>query len=68
MEPNNTSEHFEGFEYTASEISKYLYSTALGLFTVALKGKSQSTNFMPENPEAFKAWLDSHNIPDIKNG
>ncbi|MEZ5016080.1 MAG: hypothetical protein R2800_03455 [Flavipsychrobacter sp.] len=67
MKQNNTSEHFDGFEYKASEISKYLYSPALGLFTVALKGKGQSVNFMPDNPEAFKTWLDSHNIPDIKN-
>lgn len=67
MEQNNTNECFDGFEHTASEISKYLYSAALGLFTVALKEKSQSVNFIPENPDVFKAWFDRHKMPNIKD-
>jgi len=59
------SEDFEGFEHEASVISRYLYSKATGLFTLALKNGKETVHFTPKQPEAFKAWLDAHKIKDI---
>lgn len=57
--------NFEGFEYFAQELSKYLYSSTLGLFTISLKHNGEIINFIPDNPEEFKLWLEKNNIPAL---
>lgn len=61
-------ERYEGFDYPASAISKYIYSRVLGLFTIALKNQAGTINYTPEDPDAFKAWLDAHHVQDLNNG
>lgn len=61
----NKNEYFEGFEHKADILSGYLYSKATGLFTLGLKGSNVTVHFTPQQPEAFRQWLDEHNIKDI---
>ncbi len=61
-------ERYDGFDYPASAISKYIYSRALGLFTIALKNDTKTLNYMPEDPDTFKAWLDAHDVRDLNKG
>ncbi len=59
------NERFDGFEYTAQELSKYLFSPALGLFTILLKQNKQTIHYTPDHPEEFKRWLEENNIPTL---
>ena len=56
---------YEELEYKASELSKYKYSKALGLFTMSLKYSEVTIHYFPSNPEDFRIWLDSHDIEGI---
>lgn len=63
----HVNEEFEGFEHKAGAISRYLYSKATGLFTLALKNNQGTVHFTPKEPEVFKEWLDAHKIKDVNN-
>jgi len=53
-----------GFHYTADEISKYIESC--GIFSLLFKcGKI--IHFTPKDKVAFKDWLYSHKIENIKD-
>jgi len=54
---------FEGFDYTADEIHKYIYT--VGIFTISLKN-GQIIHHDPKDIEAFKEWLDNNNIIDLR--
>lgn len=56
---------FPELSYTASEISRYLYSPSMGMFTLSIKDSNETIHFTPENAHEFVQWLKYHNIIDI---
>ena len=59
----NKEERFEGFEYKAEEIHKYIYT--VGVFTISLRN-GKIIHHDPKDSEAFKQWLDNNNIIDLR--
>ena len=55
---------YPGFDYSAAELSAYIYS--IGLFIIALKPNGV-IQYEPHNPELFRDWLRFHGIRDINN-
>ena len=58
-----TVTHFPNFEYSASEIFKYIY--ILKDFTLMLND-GDIVKFTPDNEDAFKKWLDDNGIQNIR--
>lgn len=56
--------HFEGFDYPASQINKFIHTS--GIFTMMLKGTNRVVSYVPENVEAFMDWLTGHQVADIR--
>lgn len=55
--------HFPNFEYTASEIYKYI--NILKDFTLMLND-GDIVKFTPDNEGAFKKWLDDNGVQNIR--
>ena len=55
---------FPFFEYTAEELSAFLFSKAIGLFLLTLK-TGGTTAFEPENPHAFYQWLERWQVREV---
>jgi hypothetical protein len=51
---NNQEEQFPGFNYPASELSKFI--AAGDIFTIMLKGGA-IVHYTAKNKELFKQWL-----------
>lgn len=59
----STVTHFPGFEYSASEVFKYMY--ILKDFTLMLND-GDIVKFTPDDEDAFKKWLDDIGIQNIR--
>lgn len=60
---NLKADHFPGFDYKASELSKFL--AASDLFTILLKN-GDIIHYTSTNRFVFHQWLTYHNIENIK--
>jgi hypothetical protein len=54
---------YPGFDYEASQISKFMPSTRF--FTIMLK-TGEIVHYTPDDIKAFRQWLYAHNIENIK--
>lgn len=58
-----TAFHYPGFEYSATELLKYI--TVLKDFTIMLK-EGDIIQHTPDDETAFKRWLDGNYIQNIR--
>lgn len=59
------SQDYPDLVFKADSIKKYLYSKALGTFTLSIDGEDATHHFTPPDPDSFKLWLQAHNIENI---
>ncbi|MCC2598307.1 hypothetical protein [Sphingobacterium sp. FBM7-1] len=55
--------YFPNFEYSASEVFKYMY--ILKDFTLMLND-GDIVKFTPDDEDAFKKWLDDNGVQNIR--
>jgi len=59
MKTKNT---YEGFAYTAQEVTAFLVS--MDVFIISLR-RIEVIQYKPDDIEKFRQWLKSHNIREI---
>lgn len=58
-----TKPTYEGFDYPATELAKYLESA--GIFSISLKD-GKIIHFSPTDVEGFRNWLTINKVENIK--
>ncbi|MBZ0098099.1 MAG: hypothetical protein K8F30_03395 [Taibaiella sp.] len=59
------SHRFEGFPYSAEELSAYIFS--IDTFIISLKNE-EIVRFVAPEPDSFKQWLDEHQVRNVNPG
>lgn len=58
-----STNYFPNFKYSAIHVLKFL--AASELFTIMLKN-GEIVQFIPNDPDAFKKWLEEHEVQNIR--